>query len=175
MCTHFRRRRYDLACERMVCWLGWPARSSRSWGGLTGPFSYMPVCVLICCRYIPSKHFLFWPCHPIFPLDPTWLVSSLLILLLMMMVWAILYTSSSIISWAQSFISLMWINSTFTCRNQSVKKRIHLKEIYHQCSTVIPRFTRLPWQPKNRVNQISRYTSHSVGKMIVQKMSKKFL
>ena len=30
--------------------------------------------------------------------------------------------------------------------------------------TVIPRFTRLLWQPKNRVNRISRYTSHSIDK-----------
>ena len=41
--------------------------------------------------------------------------------------------------------------------------------------TVIPRFTRLPWQPKNRVNQNCPYRSHSIDKKIVQKMSKKFL
>ena len=37
--------------------------------------------------------------------------------------------------------------------------------------TVIPWFTRLLWQPKNRVNQISRYTSHSIDKKIVKKTS----
>ena len=42
-------------------------------------------------------------------------------------------------------------------------------------NTVLPRFTRLLWQIKNRVNQNSRYTSPSMDKMIVQKMSKKFL
>ena len=42
-------------------------------------------------------------------------------------------------------------------------------------NTVLPRFTRLLWQIKNRVNQNSRYTSLSMDKMIVQKMSKKFL
>ena len=41
--------------------------------------------------------------------------------------------------------------------------------------TVLPWFTRLLWQIKNRVNQNSRYTSPSMDKMIVQKMSKKFL
>ena len=42
-------------------------------------------------------------------------------------------------------------------------------------STVLPWFTRLLWQIKNRVNQNSHYTSHSMDKIIVKKMSKKFL
>ena len=42
-------------------------------------------------------------------------------------------------------------------------------------ATVIPLFTRLPWQPKNRVNQNCPYRSHSIDKKIVKKMSKKFL
>ena len=42
-------------------------------------------------------------------------------------------------------------------------------------NTVLPRFTQLPWQIKNRVNQNSHYTSHSMDKIIVKKMSKKFL
>ena len=37
--------------------------------------------------------------------------------------------------------------------------------------TVIPRFTRLLWQPKNRVNRKSRYTSHSIEEKIVKKIS----
>ena len=37
--------------------------------------------------------------------------------------------------------------------------------------TVIPWFTRLLWQPKNRVNQKSRYTSHSIEEKIVKKIS----
>ena len=41
-------------------------------------------------------------------------------------------------------------------------------------NTVLPWFTRLPWQIKNRVNQNSRYTSHSVDKIIVQKCQKNF-
>ena len=40
--------------------------------------------------------------------------------------------------------------------------------------TVLPRFTRLPWQIKNRVNQNSRYTSHSMDKIIVKKCQKNF-
>ena len=36
--------------------------------------------------------------------------------------------------------------------------------------TVIPWFTRLPWQPKNCVNQISRYTNHNTDKKIVKKI-----
>ena len=44
-----------------------------------------------------------------------------------------------------------------------------------QPTTVLPWFTRLLWQIKNRVNQNSRYTSHSMDKIIVKKMSKKFL
>ena len=36
-------------------------------------------------------------------------------------------------------------------------------------TTVIPRFTRLLWQPKNRVNRKSRYTSHSIEEKIVKK------
>ena len=35
--------------------------------------------------------------------------------------------------------------------------------------TVIPRFTRLLWQPKNRVNRKSRYTSHSIEEKNCQK------
>ena len=35
--------------------------------------------------------------------------------------------------------------------------------------TVIPRFTRLLWQPKNRVNRKSHYTSHSIEEKIVKK------
>ena len=38
--------------------------------------------------------------------------------------------------------------------------------------TVIPWFTRLLWQPENRVNQKSCYTSHSIK---VKKLSKKLL
>ena len=34
------------------------------------------------------------------------------------------------------------------------------------CTTVIPWFTRLPWQPKNRVNLNLRYTNHSIDKKI---------
>ena len=44
----------------------------------------------------------------------------------------------------------------------------------HTTITVLPRFTRLPWQIKNRVNQKSRYTSHSMDKIIFQKCQKNF-
>ena len=37
-----------------------------------------------------------------------------------------------------------------------------LKSHFHKMTTVIPRFTRLLWQPRNRVNRNSRYTSHSI-------------
>ena len=40
--------------------------------------------------------------------------------------------------------------------------------------TVIPRFTRLLWQPKNRVNRNSRYTSHSIDKKCLKKCQKNF-
>ena len=45
----------------------------------------------------------------------------------------------------------------------------------HSFILVIPRFTRLLWQPKNRVNQNCPYTSHSIDKRMFKKMSKKFL
>ena len=35
-------------------------------------------------------------------------------------------------------------------------------------TTVIPQFTRLPWQAKNCVNQNSRHTNHSIDKKIVK-------
>ena len=40
--------------------------------------------------------------------------------------------------------------------------------------TVIPRFTRLLWQPKNRVNQNCPYTSHSIDKKCLRKCQKNF-
>ena len=44
----------------------------------------------------------------------------------------------------------------------------HTSQVHN---TVIPRFTRLLWQPKNRVNRKSRYTSHSIEEKIVKKIS----
>ena len=38
--------------------------------------------------------------------------------------------------------------------------------------TVIPRFTRLLWQPKKRVNRNSRYTSHSIDKKCLKNVKK---
>ena len=48
-----------------------------------------------------------------------------------------------------------------------------LKIMINHSYTVLPPFTRLPWQIKNRVNQNLRYTSHSMDKIIVQKNVKK--
>ena len=45
---------------------------------------------------------------------------------------------------------------------------------YFIVSTVIPRFTRLPWQPKNRVNQNCPYRSHSIDKKLSKKCQKNF-
>ena len=46
--------------------------------------------------------------------------------------------------------------------------------ISRSCNTVIPRFTRLLWQPKNRVNRNSCYTSHSIEKKCFKKCQKNF-
>ena len=55
--------------------------------------------------------------------------------------------------------------------NVRVSKLASFKKI--NWNTVIPRFTRLLWQPQNRVNRKSRYTSHSVDKKIVKKICTK--
>ena len=41
-------------------------------------------------------------------------------------------------------------------------------------NTVILRFPRSLWQPKNRVNRNSRYTSHSIDKKCLKKCQKNF-
>ena len=40
----------------------------------------------------------------------------------------------------------------------------------HLYNTVIPRLTRLEWQPKNRVKRNSRYVSQCIAKKIVKKI-----
>ena len=56
------------------------------------------------------------------------------------------------------------------------EEELHLYLVYPRKSitTVIPRFTRLLWQPKNRVNRNSRYTSHSIDKKCLKKCQKNF-
>ena len=92
----------------------------------------------------------------------------------------------------QSQLSIFFFLSSLGCNEEGVWlstliiiKEILLKTIYdilksklrnkNKIITVLTRLTRLLWQIKNRVNQNSRNTSHSMDKMIVQKMSKKFL
>ena len=54
------------------------------------------------------------------------------------------------------------------------QKKISVFFYFENSYTVLPRFTRLPWHIKNRVNQNSRYTSHSMDKIIVKKCQKNF-
>ena len=54
--------------------------------------------------------------------------------------------------------------------NYSISIYVHAGDKH----TVIPRFTRLPWQPKNRVNQNCPYRSHSIDKKLSKKCQKNF-
>ena len=49
---------------------------------------------------------------------------------------------------------------------------IRIDEVGGKSTTVIPWFTRLLWQPKNRVNRNSCYTSHSIDKIIFKNVKK---
>ena len=68
------------------------------------------------------------------------------------------------------------IQFKFTLKIPDLQQEIDIIKVHPiNGYTVLPRFTRLPWLIKNCVNQKPRYTSHSMDKVIVKKMSKKFL